>query len=390
MVAPAKATPRRGGRRQQIIEVAADRFRTSGYHNVGINDIADELGLTGPALYRHFRNKQELLLATIENAVDDFVAAYAQPHQDLRELLDALTGTALEHRFGGVLWQREVVHLPDEQRHTLERRFLEAMRPLRALIVDHRPDLDAADVDLLLWACQSILASIGYHTVKLDAARIRPVLTDAATAVCDSPALPAARPGRSTPVPVQRLLPASRREAAIVAAARLFAERGYQAVTMDDIGAAAGIAGPSLYHHFPSKSAILIAQLTRGLDTVMFDLWAALDLADNAEQALRLLLASFVRINLEHGIVMGALINEMVYVPAEERLELRRIQHDYTAEWVALLTGFRPELSDGQAEVLVEATHSMIGLLGRVPAYRRRPAFADELLGLGASVLGLD
>src|SRR5689334_20858290 len=80
---PARATPRRGGRRQQIMQVAADRFRTSGYHNVGINDIADELGLTGPALYRHFRNKQELLRATIENAVDDFVAAYAQPHQDL-------------------------------------------------------------------------------------------------------------------------------------------------------------------------------------------------------------------------------------------------------------------------------------------------------------------
>jgi AcrR family transcriptional regulator len=389
VVAPGRTATRRSGRRQQIIEVAADRFRTSGYHNVGINDIAEDLGLTGPALYRHFRNKQELLLATVENAVDGFVAAYAQPHQDLRELLDALAGAALESRFSGVLWQREAVHLPKDQRHGLELRFRDALRPLRLLIAQHRPDLDASDIDLLLWACQAILASVGYHTVKLDASRTRSVLAGAATAVCDSPALPASGPGRPTPTPVQRLLPASRREAAIVAAARLFAERGYQAVTIDDIGAAAGIAGPSLYHHFPSKSAILIAQLTRCLDSMMFDLWAALDLAGDAEEALRLVLVSVVRTNLEHGIVMGALINEMVYVPAGERLELRRVQHDYTTEWVALLTGFRPELSDGEAQVLVEATHAMIGLLCRVPGYRRRPAFADELLGLGASVLGL-
>lgn len=390
MTAVREAAPRRGGRRQQIIGVAADQFHRSGYHNVGINDIADVLGLTGPALYRHFRSKQELLLATVEGAVADFIAAYARPHAGLRDLLEALSATALERRFSGLLWQREAAHLPDGQRRALERRFRDAMRPLRTLITEQRPDLDTDNVDLLVWACQTILASVGYHSVKLDATRTRALLVDAALAACESPALPAPdRAERSTGIPRERLLPASRREAAIVAAARLFAERGYQAVSIDDIGAAAGVAGPSLYHHFPSKSAILIAQLTRCLDSVMFDLWAALDFADSPVQALTLLLESLVRFNLEHGIVMGALINEMVYVPAEERLGLRRTQRDYTTEWVALLIGHRPELADGEAQVLVEAAHSLIGLLCRVPRYRRRPGFADELMGLGVSVLGL-
>lgn len=390
MTTAREVAPPRGARRQQIIEVAADQFRRSGYHNVGINDIAEALGLTGPALYRHFRNKQELLLATIEDAVEDFVAAYARPNADLQDLLDALAATAVDRRFSGLLWQREAAHLPDDRRRTLERRFREAMQPLRTLVAEHRRDLGSDDVDLLVWSCQSILASVGYHSVKLDAAHARGVLVDATMAICDSPALPApAREGKSTPIPRQRLLPASRREAAIVAAARLFAERGYQAVSIDDIGAAVGVAGPSLYHHFPSKSAILITQLTRCLDSMMFDLWAALDLAGTTADALRLLLDSFVRTNLEHGIVMGALNNEMVYVPTEERLGLRRTQHDYTTEWVALLIGRRPELSDGEAQVLVEATHSLIGLLCRIPRYRGRPAFADELVGLGGSVLGL-
>ena len=37
-------------------------------------------------------------------------------------------------------------------------------------------------------------------------------------------------------------------------AARLFAERGYQATTLRDIAAATGILAGSVYHHFPSKA----------------------------------------------------------------------------------------------------------------------------------------
>lgn len=42
------------------------------------------------------------------------------------------------------------------------------------------------------------------------------------------------------------------------AALGLFAERGYPATTMADIGAAVGIRGPSLYKHVPSKQHLLV------------------------------------------------------------------------------------------------------------------------------------
>ena len=42
----------------------------------------------------------------------------------------------------------------------------------------------------------------------------------------------------------------------------LFASRGYHGVSMDDIGAAAGVTGPALYHHFAGKEAMLVAALT--------------------------------------------------------------------------------------------------------------------------------
>ena len=42
-------------------------------------------------------------------------------------------------------------------------------------------------------------------------------------------------------------------------ALELFATRGYDAVSMGDIGRAVGIRAPSLYNHFPGKQAIFEA-----------------------------------------------------------------------------------------------------------------------------------
>src|SRR5438045_224896 len=53
----------------------------------------------------------------------------------------------------------------------------------------------------------------------------------------------------------------TRREEILEIAVGLFATRGYHGVSMDDIGAAAGVTGPALYHHFAGKEAMLAAAL---------------------------------------------------------------------------------------------------------------------------------
>ena len=60
-----------------------------------------------------------------------------------------------------------------------------------------------------------------------------------------------------------------RREQLLEAAAALFAERGYHAVGIDDIGAAAGISGPGVYRHFPGKQALLAALCERALTRML-------------------------------------------------------------------------------------------------------------------------
>ena len=48
-----------------------------------------------------------------------------------------------------------------------------------------------------------------------------------------------------------------RRQELLSIAAELFAARGFANVTVDEIGDAAGVSGPALYHHFSGKEALL-------------------------------------------------------------------------------------------------------------------------------------
>ena len=59
-----------------------------------------------------------------------------------------------------------------------------------------------------------------------------------------------------TPMSTQAPTP-TRREQILREAARLFADRGFHGVGVDEIGAAVGISGPGLYRHFAGKDAML-------------------------------------------------------------------------------------------------------------------------------------
>jgi len=57
----------------------------------------------------------------------------------------------------------------------------------------------------------------------------------------------------------------NRRVALMDAAARLFADQGYRATTIRDIGGAVGMLPGSVYYHFPSKAALLLAVYREGV-----------------------------------------------------------------------------------------------------------------------------
>lgn len=384
------APQRRPRNRKQLIVAAASRqFERKGFHDASIADIAAEVGITGPALYRHFRNKHDLLVAAIELEIEQLELAYGADG-DLVDLIDTAAQTLLRAGRASSVWQRSNVFLDIDQREELSKRYLAALDPLRTAIVAARPALGEAEAEVLTWAVHAVLSSArAYDRGKLDRDRARQLMVEVAARVADlDDLLPPEGVGRAPAAPVEGLSPASRREAALSSAVRLFAERGFQSVGMDDIGAASGISGPTLYHHFPGKSAILAHVILRCLDALYFDLAAVLTNTDDPAEALELALASYVRINVAQGDALAALTTEIVNVPDDERTQIRRAQNDYINEWSVLLTATRQELSPVEADALARSAQTVINTMRHHLAVSKG-AMREPLRRIGRAVLGI-
>jgi AcrR family transcriptional regulator len=157
----------------------------------------------------------------------------------------------------------------------------------------------------------------------------------------------------------------SRRDEILEIAVGLFAQRGYHGVSMDDIGSAAGVTGPALYHHFAGKEAMLIAALipvSEGLLHGGKDRVARHP--DDAGAALADLIEFHVEFALANPAVIALHLHELDRLPDEPRRAIRRLQRLYVEEWVAVLAEIRPELDAGEARVLA---HSAFGLMNSTP-----------------------
>ena len=110
------ATPRRRpkDRKDQIVQTARQLIATRGYHNVSMADIADSVGITAGALYRHFSNKSVLLGAVVEKGLDEWTAPAAQPDATLQDVVNAACELVVGNRDIAALWWRESRNLePD-------------------------------------------------------------------------------------------------------------------------------------------------------------------------------------------------------------------------------------------------------------------------------------
>jgi AcrR family transcriptional regulator len=73
----------------------------------------------------------------------------------------------------------------------------------------------------------------------------------------------------------------------------LFAERGYSAVTMDEVAAKVGVTKPLLYNYFGNKESLYIACMERAGDTLTATIGSAVAATDTPAEALRAGMHSF-------------------------------------------------------------------------------------------------
>ncbi|WP_141576854.1 TetR/AcrR family transcriptional regulator [Actinomadura sp. WMMA1423] len=125
---PAEAPPGAPNpRRAEILGAAAELFARRGYHGASIGDLGRAVGLTGPALYRHFSGKEavlaEMLLDISERLLAEGARRAAGP--DAGHALDALLrwhiAFALDNPALITVHERELDNVPEPQRHRIRR-----------------------------------------------------------------------------------------------------------------------------------------------------------------------------------------------------------------------------------------------------------------------------
>lgn len=129
------ATTAKNSRREQILAAAAELFAQHGFHGVGIDDIGAAVGISGPALYRHFRSKDAMLgemLGSISSYLleggTERAALAGDPQEVLARLVDFHVDFALTHPALITVQERSLASLTDEDRQrvrALQRRYVE-------------------------------------------------------------------------------------------------------------------------------------------------------------------------------------------------------------------------------------------------------------------------
>ncbi len=151
-----------------------------------------------------------------------------------------------------------------------------------------------------------------------------------------------------------------RRELLLTAATELFAAKGYHAVGIDDIGAAAGITGPGVYRHFAGKQALLEALCDRAMTRMLDGARRTRDAHPDPADGLAGLVDLHVDFAVDERALLGVWVREQRALSDDVRRSLRRRQREYEQVWRGPAAALRGDLSEPEAGVVVVAALALL------------------------------
>lgn len=168
---------------------------------------------------------------------------------------------------------------------------------------------------------------------------------------------------------------ADRRAVLLASAARLFAERGFDRVSIEDLGAAAGISGPAVYRHFPSKQSVLAALLVGASENLHDGGHRVVAAAADDSDALRSLIRFHVDFALGNPEVIRVQDRDLDSLTETDRHEVRALQRGYVELWVSVLTRLQPKADAAELRI---RSHATFGLINSTP-HSARPSRRTEV-----------
>ena len=169
------------------------------------------------------------------------------------------------------------------------------------------------------------------------------------------------------------------------AAQRLFNERGFNAVGIDEVGESAGITGPAVYRHFSGKDEILATLFDQAVDALLVRVGDR-EFDDPAEE-LAFLAHAHARFVFEHQELASILIRDNRSLAEPYRRRHARRERPYIERWLNCLGACFPNRTKDE---ITSATFAAIHMLNSIgtwpPSARRTEGLADLLaeMALGA------
>lgn len=389
---PTSKSPRRArpaDRKQQLAGHAATLFAERGYAQVSLADIARASGVTAPSVYRHFADKHALLEAAVLAGIGELESCTEKVLTDENTTLDDLISTvcALGVRSPASisLWRSASQHLTEDENREMVLRIREVVHRWAGALAG-TIDMSHRDSVEICWATLSVAGSLGVHRTRLALSRS---VTEIDKLVHQLMTLrPDTAPPLSPTTPIT-VGARTRRDEILDAAADLFAQRGYAGVGVDDIGAAVGITGPSVYRHFSSKLAILVGIGRRSAMRLEAGAMAAYATTSDPAKLLALLVDSYVDTISSSPDLSVGFNSSTVLAGQAGAVDLLDVQRRYVSHWVDLMVQAHPDLTREQATVAVHAALSIVNDAIRVRRGSSRPEFPGKMAYLMKGVLAI-
>jgi AcrR family transcriptional regulator len=143
-----------------------------------------------------------------------------------------------------------------------------------------------------------------------------------------------------------------RKDHIIETAARLFRERGYHAVSIDEIGTASGMSGPAMYKYFKDKASILVAILELGSRIAKEAIAKVQGDGLSRRQILEAHVRSYIEFTGEARDAMVVAVREVANIPDWYKPGFVDDQRVVREAEVDLLIGLRPELTRSEARYI--------------------------------------
>ncbi len=169
-------------------------------------------------------------------------------------------------------------------------------------------------------------------------------------------------------------------------AAKLFAQRGFGATSIDDIGEAAGVSGPAIYWHYPGKQSLLAGMLTDISERLLAGGQRCIDESTSPEDALDRLVDAQVTFALDEPDLIVVHARELHHLDTEQAHTVRLLQRRYIDVWVSVLQQLAPAVAPARHAMAVQAA---IGLVNSTPYLPRsdRSSLAALLRSMALAAL---